>query len=328
MKRILTIIICFVLIKSWAQDAQLSQYYATATYLNPAFSGVQNNSKTGLQYRNQWRGIGNAYTTSLVHAEHLFEKYNSGVGLLFINDREGAGSLQNTEVAGMYSFRLKLSENAALIPSIQGSYVQRSIDFAALNFADQYTKAGVTGGTSESFPSDKVTYVDFAAGLLYFNPKFFLGSSVHHLTEPEQSFSTVSDKVNMKISTHLGYKMYLNKDPKAKREKSFVLTALYKAQGKYDQVDAGMYFNIDPLTFGVWYRGLPFKVYEDFRNNESLIGMAGIQIKKFRLSYSYDFVFTALQGNGGSVHEIALNYEFYIAKPVKTPKMGSPIPVF
>lgn len=32
----------------------------------------------------------------------------------------------------------------------------------------------------------------------------------------------------------------------------------YMAQGTFDQMDLGVYYDTKPLSFGLWYQGLPF----------------------------------------------------------------------
>lgn len=316
-------------IKCQAQDTQFSQYYATGAYLNPALVGVTNNTSTGLQYRDQWRKLGNHFTSALVHGEHLFEKANSGVGVLFHQSVEGSGKLTTQELSGIYSFRIRLNEKRSLVPAIQGTYTTRSIDFSGLDFGDQYTSNGAELPTSESFSTDRTSFPDFSAGMMYYSPKVFLGLSAHHLTEPSQSIIEGTDLLRRKISAHGGYKIPF-KDLDEDKESSMIFSSNYKFQGKADQLDLGVYFILEPVTFGLWYRGLPIKTLADLKNNESIVAMAGVQIKGIRIAYSYDYVISSLINNAGAVHELSLNYEFYIKKKgkVSKPKYGLPIPMF
>lgn len=311
------------------QDMQFSQYYATGSYLNPALVGVTNNTSAGLQYRDQWRKLGNHFTSALAHGEHLFEKANSGVGVLFHQSVEGSGKLTTQELSGIYSFRIRLNDKRSLVPAIQGTYTTRSIDLSGLDFGDQYTSNGAELPTSESFKSDRTSFPDFSAGMMYYSPQVFMGVSAHHLTEPSQSIIEGTDTLKRKISAHGGFKIPF-KDLGGEKESSMVLSTNYKFQGKADQLDLGVYFILEPITFGFWYRGLPIKTLADLKNNESIVGMAGVQIKGIRVAYSYDHVISSLINNAGAVHEISLNYEFYIKKKVKTsqPKYGLPIPMF
>ena len=79
-----------------------------------------------------------------------------------------------------------------------------------------------------------------------------------------------------------------------------------KKQSKFNQLDIGTYFNLEPINFGVWYRGVPI----DSNNNfNSIISSLGINFKDLIISYSYDYNFSELSDSGGS-HEISLIYNF------------------
>ena len=45
------------------QDVSFSQFYTNPLYLNPAFSGAAEIPRAALQYRNQWQGFENAFST-------------------------------------------------------------------------------------------------------------------------------------------------------------------------------------------------------------------------------------------------------------------------
>src|SRR6201990_763912 len=78
-----------------AQDPQFSQFYAAPLYLNPAFTGSTNQTRVGLNYRNQWPSIDANFTTMSVYADHFMEDINSGIGLIINRDVEGLAGLQS-----------------------------------------------------------------------------------------------------------------------------------------------------------------------------------------------------------------------------------------
>ncbi|MFN3403328.1 MAG: type IX secretion system membrane protein PorP/SprF [Cytophagaceae bacterium] len=327
---LLTLISALTTEISRGQDVQFSQYYASPVFLNPAFAATPNNTRLGLQYRDQWRAIGNNFRSGLFHGAHLFERANSGLGLIAHKSLEGSGRYSVTEFALVYAYRIKVGKKSFLIPAIQAGMSGRSIDFSNLDFPDQYTNNGMSQGTSENLSGGRKNFADFSAGILYYNKRVFAGFSSHHLSQPNQALISGNDPLPRKYSGHAGYKIFLS-DPESDREQSFILTANYKFQGKADQLDAGAYFILNPITFGLWYRGLPMKTFAEFRNNESVVGMIGLHMKHLRIGYSYDYVISALRGYSGAVHEISLNLEFYIKKPKAKnliEKYGLPIPMF
>ncbi|MCB0784426.1 MAG: type IX secretion system membrane protein PorP/SprF, partial [Flavobacteriales bacterium] len=46
-----------------AQDAHFTQFYATPTYLNPAFAGTTLQTRFGAIYRDQWPSIPGSFVT-------------------------------------------------------------------------------------------------------------------------------------------------------------------------------------------------------------------------------------------------------------------------
>ena len=92
----------------------------------------------------------------------------------------------------------------------------------------------------------------------------------------------------------------VRKDPQ-----SIVAAFNYRAQGKFDQLDIGGYYERDPVFAGLWYRGLPVKSYKTgYANNDAIAVMAGFKVGDWRFGYSYDITISRLAMNSGGAHEI------------------------
>jgi len=72
-----------------------------------------------------------------------------------------------------------------------------------------------------------------------------------------------------------------------------------------------MYFEREPIFFGLWYRGLPlFKRYAPgYANNDAVALLVGTIIEDMRIGYSYDVTISRLAANSGWAHEITIGYE-------------------
>jgi type IX secretion system PorP/SprF family membrane protein len=127
----------------------------------------------------------------------------------------------------------------------------------------------------------------------------------------------------MKLSLHAGYRIdlaSLNKGVYIDKDISITPTLLYRMQGKSDQLDLGVYMNYEPITFGLWYRGVPVKIYTargldqfdaptQFRSNDAVAFMMGIKKSQFSFVYSYDLTISSLaQRNTGGAHELSITY--------------------
>ncbi|MFT7204387.1 MAG: type IX secretion system PorP/SprF family membrane protein, partial [Algoriphagus sp.] len=138
----------FVHASAFAQDPQYSQYYAAPLYLNPAFAGSELAGRVGFNYRNQWPSIDAQFSTYSAFYDTYLEDYNSGIGVMLMQDTEGAAKLRSTTIAAIYSYELKLSDNLYFRPGFQASYIRREIGFYEnLIFANQINPSDPFGQT-------------------------------------------------------------------------------------------------------------------------------------------------------------------------------------
>lgn len=303
-----------------AQDPQYSQFYAAPLYLSPAFAGSALAPRVVVNYRNQWPAMSAKYVTFSASFDHYFPKVNSGVGLLVTSDKQGFGGLRSTDIGAMYSYRLRLAENLFFQPGFQLSFVMRDINFYDLTFGDQYDDRGFTGNpTAEPIGTgERVAYADFSSGGLIYSERFWVGFSAHHMNRPNQSFFNEDSRLPMKTTVHGGYKIPLDNETRAglarnvnAPERSITPAFLYKAQGKFDQLDVGLYLTYDPMVFGLWYRGLPIKKYEvGLNNNDAAIFLVGFRHESLSIGYSYDLTVSNLGYSTGGAHEISIAYVF------------------
>ena len=171
---------------------------------------------------------------------------------------------------------------------MQVSYVSRFIDYSVLDFPDQYSENGYLGSqTNQPINSDNVRYVDFTSGGIFYTNNYWIGLAYAHMSQPDQSFLTGGSRLPYKLDFTTGYRIDIEKKNTTKqvdqgRDIYFTPTLHYKAQGRSDQFDLGVYFLYDQLITGVWYRGLPLlKQYRrGLQNNESIVGIIGWKINR------------------------------------------------
>ncbi|MFT4678280.1 MAG: type IX secretion system PorP/SprF family membrane protein [Flavobacteriales bacterium] len=309
----LTYLFVFVLATSLgqAQDAQFTQFYAAPTYLNPAFAGTSIQSRISTNYRNQWPSIPNGFVTYNAAFDHFSPRINSGFGLLATHDRAGSGALASTSISLQYAYEIRITRNTFIRPALQFGYTNRSINFSRLVFPDQLVRGAET--TLEEGIGRSVNFFDFGAGTLINSTNFWLGVSVHHLNQPTESlYGRLLATLPMKISAHGGYKFKIRKGY-SKKKKTAVVAFNYKSQGFYDQLDLGAYYEFDPLTIGLWYRGLPALKSNGYgyANHDSFAIIVGWNQGPYKFGYSYDFTASQLSiGATAGSHEISLSYEW------------------
>ncbi|WP_245706128.1 type IX secretion system membrane protein PorP/SprF [Catalinimonas alkaloidigena] len=305
-----------------AQDPQYSQFYAIPMYMNPAFAGSAQVGRLSAIYRNQWPTLEANYTTFSAAADYYFPNAQSGVGLIATHDIQGFANLQSTEIAGQYAYQVDMTRTLRLRMGLQAAYVNRGVDYFGLTFGDQFDNRGFRRvPTGEVLSANRRSYGDISTGAVLFTPQFYMGLSGHHLNRPNQSFlgdREAASQLPIRYTFITGYKFAL--DPQTKRglqrgqsfrEVSFSPALLYMAQGKFDQLNLGMYLTYEPFVIGGWYRGLPIKQYEQgLQNNEALILLLGLNTQGLSIGYSYDVTISTLGFTTGGAHEISVTYTF------------------
>ncbi len=314
-----------------AQDPQFSQFYAAPLYHNPAFTGGAYAPRLMVNYRNQWPSLNANFITTTVAVDHYLDKLNSGIGFMFLNDEQGSSRLKNTEFSAFYAYQLRLMGDNFLRLGLQGTYSNRGFNANGLTFGDQFNNGGFTGNPSLDPLANAnlapVQVVDFNTGLLFYNPKSFLGVSLSHLTQPNVAFApsgNSSDLLPRKIMVNGGFNIKMDNPSggAGNMDKEFVATPtfLFKQQGKFSQLDLGAYVTYTPLTLGMWYRGIPIKKNQTSRaNHDALVALLGFRFESFSVGYSYDLTISGLGTSSGGAHEVSISYQFEGFEPEKSP---------
>ena len=153
-----------------AQDPELTQYYASPLYTNPAMAGTgtcAGGGRVALNYRNQWPSLPGTFLTTVASYDQHFDKIGGGIGLILMDDRAGEGLLTSTSVSAVYSYQLRVNRKLTMRFGLEGQYGQRSIDWQRLRFEDQIDPSlGFVNKTDEPYIGNTVGYVNFATGFL------------------------------------------------------------------------------------------------------------------------------------------------------------------
>ncbi len=339
-KKIISAIAVFLVVGTstlFGQDVQFSQFYSAPLYLNPAFTGATQLTRVGTNYRSQWPALQANFVTLSAYADHFIDDKNSGVGFLIQTDREGLAGLRSTSFTGTYSYQLPISDAFTFRVGANVGYYLRDINFSALTFGDQFVDGVLVNPTIETFDTGATkNFFNVGSGVLLYSNDVWLGVAVDHLNKPNQSLIGQEDKLPMKISVHGGYKFKFKSGVNGQgmytrpQERSLTPTFQYKQQGNFSQIDLGMYLTFEPIVLGLWYRGVPYKVVNDFVNHESVVVLLGfIQKAKdstFKVGYSYDITISKLGASSGGAHEFSLSYAWFTGDPRKPPKNVRLIP--
>jgi type IX secretion system PorP/SprF family membrane protein len=328
LKGIIIAAAAFMSLPTSAQDPEFSQYYAAPLHLNPSLAGISYGPRINLNYRNQWPGIENAYSTYSVSYDQHVNAINGGLGVSVMADRVAGGLLNTYKADVMYAYQVPLTKEYGLRFGAEIGYMHRSINWNDLTFQDQLDpldQSSTTPTTSEPKPDNlNKSILDFGAGAVFFTPKFFAGVGVQHLTQPNESFYDLEndqvERLPIRTAVHMGGVIELNKI----RSKDYYLApnALYIHQGKFSQINVGTQLNLGYVFGGMWFR-------HTFENSDAIIANVGVNFDKWSLGYSYDFTISELSIASGGAHEISLTLNLNEDNPLdpedKASKLNCPV---
>lgn len=282
-----------------AQDPEFTQFYANPLYLNPALAGSNICPRIAINYRNQWPGISGTYVTTSASFDRFVYGIKSGVGLLVTNDMAGRGTLQTTNISGIYSYQWRPTRELSVNVGFQATYGQKKLDWSKLNFGDQIDeRRGFVKYTNEVQGASQKSYVDLSAGAVAFSKRYFIGFAAHHLNQPDESLLSTGAKLPRKYTGHAGAMFKLDNDV------TISPNLLFQAQQDFRQLLLGLYVTKGALTGGLWYR-----------DRDSFVILAGVQHGIFKFGYSYDVTISKLTNATAGSHELSLGMNFYCKKP-------------
>jgi len=311
-----------------AQDPHFTQFYAAPSFLNPAFVGVERNSRITSIYRNQWSSLDRGFNTYNLAVDHNISDLHSGVGLSFTMDRQGVSNYKLNQIDLLYSYGIQIHDKWGLKTGVQFGWAQRSLNEEELIFGNQLdADFGFTGASSGEF-QDLPTrnYLDVGTGVLLYSKNMWVGATLHHLNRPNQSFFVNGESiVPVKFSLHGLAKFTIVKGEYTNNKREYFLTPAfnYKIQDQFDQLDVGFYINHQPIVFGLWYRGIPLIKSADprFFNHDAVAILVGYHYQDYlTLGYSYDLTISKLGPGTAGAHEISFGIDVDYPKKKEKPK--------
>lgn len=289
-----------------AQDVHFSQITETPLLLNPSQAGLGHDVRASINYKDQWRSVVSApYKTISASADFALLKKKSGshlgVGVNFFNDKAGDANMATTmgqvHVAGI----IAMNTSNLLSVGLVAGYGQRSLNYSALSWGNQYDGQQYNSGLSsgEALTYSGFSYLDigagaswlFSAGNATMTSKdariFNIGVAVHHLNKPAYSFyGEGSNKLPMKIVFHGNAAIGM-------RNTNLILEPSYfvAIQGGHREITPGVMFKY-VLGQSSMYTGAKkssaFSIGAFFRVNDAIVPMVRYEFTNWSIATSYD----------------------------------------
>lgn len=315
---------------SKAQDAQFSQFYPAALYLNPALSATYTGFSISINHRVQWKNIGTPYSTSQVSIINPFFRPGKtrspygAIGLTINNDKTGDGILKTLGASVNGSYDLPLASLHHVLFGAQIGFIQKSVNYDQLQWGSQYSPEGIDPNAhlDVNLRNYTSTRPDLTGGIMYyFNPlrnygrggayfSSFAGMSVYHFNRPKSGLYEASDE-----RLPVLYKFNAGLETKLKDRVYILPNTIIQLQERFRQINLGLslhYYLLDekfyykpaskPLVpneirFGMWYR------IED-----SFIFTVSFGNNYYSMGLSYDLNSSSLTRNykGTGAYELSL----------------------
>lgn len=295
------------------QDPVYSQFYIDPLQLNPAFTGNTTIPKFALSYRMQWPLIAQAYNTYSASYDQYFTDARSGFGMNILSDNAGNGIYTHSKIGLFYAYRLQFNDGSFIKLGIEGTGVQNRLNWEKLVFTDQLDpQFGSVSPGGSPYPSSEVqpeqltrNYIDASFGMLYYNPKYYVGASLKHINSPSDNFLGINENLfsglPIRVSFQAGAEIHVG-DYNIGRYETFISpNILYVKQGDFAQLNVGAYVNSGVFFLGTWYRHAN-------TNPDAVIFSAGVRQGGFKIGYSFDLTISKLGINSGGAHEIGISF--------------------
>ena len=276
------------------QDPQFTMNMFNRLYANPGYAGSNNGICANVLHRQQWVGFDGRPQTTVLNVDATVKAIRGGVGLSVLYDVLGAQT--NGAVSLSYAFRVPLGSGTLGI-GVEGGVLFNTLDGSKLNpieESDPNIISGRDGGMKE----------DLGFGIYYHTDKLYAGIAAKHLTAPTLVFEEGGTLSELAIARHYyamaGYTWDI--DPVWSLNPSVFL--------KTDAASTQFDINVRALWKNMVWAGVSYRI-------DDAVGiMAGVNMKRFRVGYSYDVTTSGINNYSSGSHEIMLGYCYKLQSPV------------
>jgi type IX secretion system PorP/SprF family membrane protein len=274
-------------------ERNTAHLYALPYQLNPALTGSNNlESNTIGRLALNYRFQPNDLNSTQIGYDQYVSALKGGLGLMATRDHSSVYGTSHSIISASYARVIPVTDKFYLRTGLQMSIGQKRLDLDKIQ-------------TSGPLPSDRVSYPNFAAGIVGYTKQFFVGFAVHNLFEPVQSFYGTEDGIiHRRYTLHGGWEL-----PLSKKENAFVLAPnfIFMRQNNQADVNIGTYLSKGILVSGLWFR----QSFGEFKTTDALMVLMGIQTERFRVGYSFDIAVSSTRRISNGAHEITIAYNLF-----------------
>ena len=288
-KSLIVVLVCLAALTKAQQLPMYSQYLTNDFILNPAIAGSKPFFPIQINSRTQWSGLGTIAPKTNTLSYHMPVAYDViGIGAIVMQDETGPYSQIGVTLSFAYHIQLDEDDVTRLSLGLSGLMTQHTLNQDDLTFHNPDPE--FQGSYSKMVP-------DASFGAYLYSKNFSLSASAHQLFE-----STFKESVqdifgdNSQVRhyfAHASYRIDIHSDLAI--EPSLLVKSTEVSPNQLD-------VNARVIIDNNYWAGL------SLRSSESLVVLAGLNMRSLFLSYSYDYGISSLSSVASGSHEISLGF--------------------
>jgi type IX secretion system PorP/SprF family membrane protein len=277
------------------EEAVYTQYMVNPAWINPAYSGFNQEHNIYLNYRNNWADFeGSPRNYSANYHGAVTDRIGLGVTV----GVESIGELDDFRAGLAYAYRFG-DESWKMSLGLTTEYQSYSLNGNVLGNSNIDVTDPIL---AEAL--DGIQFFNVGAGVYgEYDERFFVGLSLPRMINARIDAVTFADESNNKFLQYFtflaGYRMPLE-DYDIKLEPSILLKRLQNVDFQID-VNLKALFLDEQLVGGLTYSN---------GTGDRLGFLIGTQLKSFRLYYSYDVSFQQFQDYANGSHELTIGFNW------------------
>ncbi|MBL7926071.1 MAG: PorP/SprF family type IX secretion system membrane protein [Bacteroidia bacterium] len=334
-KYYLLIILFFVSIGAFAQDAAFSQVSNTFQFTQPS-NVIMNKRVVQIQtaYHKQWMGLGNDDFNTLFAGIHMpFPSSGLGVGLSLMQDVEGVGNLKTQQAKLTTRYNLihrQAKSKHQLVAAIDVAFIRKNLGKPELIFANDLNPVFGVNPAALNMNIDATQFLDLSAGFTWTNANldlsrilnndmvknyrvpFSFSFTAHHISRPTESLLGINTRLPVRlIATATTSLTALSPDGIHLRHLLFQ----YDKQSTIEKFTAGAALNFAGedapcnVYIGAYYVNSYF-ANAVTQNTDGYVFLIGTEIgstDRYNICLSYDYNNRGLSAQSGGIVEVTLN---------------------
>jgi type IX secretion system PorP/SprF family membrane protein len=336
MKKIIQLLSILLLVAnlSKAQDIHFSQMEFSPLNLNPALAGANHDMQGIINYRNQWKAVGDPFSTIGASFDARIKQAGSGkkgflgVGVNFFNDKAGSPRMNSTNASLNVSYHVYLDGNNTFGAGLYTGFGQRSLDPLNGKWANQFDGVNYDANlvSGESFASERFAFFDIGGGVLYTYKKdeksvsskdqiiVNAGAAFFHGNRPNYSFINRADE-----TLPMRYSVFANSIIGFESSNLNVMPGLYyQRQGKAQEILVGSYVGFvfqEASKVTGYNKNTMLALGAFYRNKDAIVLKSMFEWSGYTFGLAYDINVSSLSEASRSRGGV----EFFLRYIMETP---------